>query len=351
MELTVDTRAFVGLKEGLPGGYTMRPAHRQDLEAVVEMLNEAYHELSGVNKFSTTGLDREWEMPGFNLGSDSQVVLGPDGDIVAYCDVFDLYDPHVRIFCYGKVHPDHADKGLASVLLNWAEARARCSIQLAPAEAQVMLLGNILSCDQAGHENYQKSGFSLVRESNRMSIELDRELSEPVWPDGIMVRNFVLGQDDEIMIQALRESFSDHWGFVERPFEAELVSFRHRWSNDPDFDPDLYFLAVEGDEIAGVSLCYRKIEEDPEMGWVGSLGVRRAWRRKGIGLALLLNSFQELRRIGKKRAGLGVDADNLTGATHLYEKAGMQSIPGWGWSVYAKEIRPGIDLSIQTLNK
>jgi mycothiol synthase len=351
MALAVDTRPVTGIRVGLPVGYAMRPGRGGDLQEVVEMLNKAHHQLSGVDKFTPERLGREWSMPGFNLESDSQVVLAPDGAIVAYYDVFDLYEPHVRINCYGKVHPNYADKGLASAMLKWAEARACQSIPLAPANAQVMLLGTILSFDRSGHEIYKEAGFRLVRESMRMSIDLDQELSKPVWPGKVKVRKFVMGKDDENMIHAIRESFSDHWGFVESPFEAELASFRHLWANDPNFDPDLYFLAVNGEEIAGFSLCYRKIEEDPEMGWVGSLGVRRAWRRQGIGLALLLNSFQELKRIGKKRAGLGVDAQNLTGATRLYEKAGMQPIPGWGWSTYAKELRPGVDISTQTLVK
>ncbi len=85
------------------------------------------------------------------------------------------------------------------------------------------------------------------------------------------------------------------------------------------------------------------------MGWVGSLSVRRPWRRRGLGLALLLHSFHALQERGKARVGLGVDAQNLTGATRLYEKAGMHSDPRRQWSVYEKELRPGIELSVQTM--
>ena len=58
-------------------------------------------------------------------------------------------------------------------------------------------------------------------------------------------------------------------------------------------------------------------------GWVGALGVRRAWRGRGLGKALLLQSFGEFHRRGLPRASLGVDADSPTGATRLYEQAGM----------------------------
>ena len=60
------------------------------------------------------------------------------------------------------------------------------------------------------------------------------------------------------------------------------------------------------------------------VGYVGLLGVRRPWRRKGLGEALLLRSFQAFRERGWTRGTLGVDASSPTGATRLYERAGMR---------------------------
>lgn len=59
------------------------------------------------------------------------------------------------------------------------------------------------------------------------------------------------------------------------------------------------------------------------MGWIFGLGVRRPWRRRGLGLALLRHCLGALYDRGKRRVGLGVDAQSPTGATRLYEKAGM----------------------------
>jgi ribosomal protein S18 acetylase RimI-like enzyme len=52
--------------------------------------------------------------------------------------------------------------------------------------------------------------------------------------------------------------------------------------------------------------------------------VRRPWRQRGLGLALLLHSFNNFYQRGDRAVGLGVDAQSLTGATRLYEKAGMR---------------------------
>ncbi len=80
---------------------------------------------------------------------------------------------------------------------------------------------------------------------------------------------------------------------------------------------------MDGDEIAGINLCRPQSFDDAEVGWVGTLGVRRQWRKRGMGLALLRHSFNEFYRRGKRKVGLGVDAQNLTGALRLYENAGM----------------------------
>ena len=56
------------------------------------------------------------------------------------------------------------------------------------------------------------------------------------------------------------------------------------------------------------------------------LAVRRPWRRRGLGEALLREAFVALGAAGKRRAGLGVDAENTTGAVALYKRVGMHVV-------------------------
>ncbi len=153
-----------------------------------------------------------------------------------------------------------------------------------------------------------------------MAIDLAGELPEPRLPDGLEVRTFAPGQERAVF-DAVDEAFRDSWDHVPGVFEQ----WRHWALEHEAFDPELWWLAYDGGEIAGACLC-RPYESEPDMGWVASLAVRRPWRRRGLARALLLRSFHEFRRRGFARVGLGVDADSLTGANRLYESAGMQPI-------------------------
>jgi ribosomal protein S18 acetylase RimI-like enzyme len=115
---------------------------------------------------------------------------------------------------------------------------------------------------------------------------------------------------------ALEESFAQHW-------EHRPESFDRWWGRQvakPDHDPSLWFLVRDGEEVAAVA------RNDPDRsggGWIGALGVRPGWRGRGLAKALLLHSFREFHRRGQRRVGLGVDSENATGATQLYESVGM----------------------------
>jgi len=193
------------------------------------------------------------------------------------------------------------------------------------------------------HRALQQEDFTLVRHFLTMGIDLPDTPPVPRWPDGISVRTFVLGQDERATFSVVREAFLDHWGQTPAPFEEAFEIWRYWMIDDPELDPSLLFLAMDGDEIAGVSLCRLRVSSYPGYGWVGTLGVLRPWRKRGLGLALLQHSFGELYRRGLRHAGLGVDAENLTGALRLYTKAGMH--PMRQVDVYEKELRPGVDLT------
>ena len=275
-------------------------------------------------------------------------MIAPDGSIVGHAAVWDS-EPHVRIYVAGDVHPEYKGQGIGTALCQWAEERGRQAILKAPAGTRVALLQERSSTHEAAQKLLGKQGYRSVRHSFRMVIEMNGPPPEPVVPDGITIRTFVRDQDLGALVLADRDAFQDHWGYVEHPFEEAYQEWAHWINNNPDHDPSLWFLAMDGEEIAGLSLCCPKTVEDPGMGWVDGLGVRRPWRRRGLALALLHHSFGEFYRRGKRKVGLGVDTQSLTGATRLYEKAGMHA--DRQYVMYEKELRPGKDLSTQSLKE
>ena len=336
----------------LPDNFTIRPATLDDVEAVADLLNTCSVERIGKPRTDAGEIRTDWQSPNFGLETDTLVVLAPNKEIVGHAVLWDE-SPHVRIFVVADVHPTYKGQSIGTALGQWAEERARQSIVKAPANARVVLQQETLSTDEAAQEQLRQQHYQPVRHSFRMVIEMNGSPPEPSAPDGLTIRPFVRGQEERAVVQAVREAFRDHWGFVERPFEEEYQEWMHWLENDPDCDPSLWFVAVDsngggdGNEIAGTSLCHPKMVEDPEMGWIFGLCVRRPWRRRGLALALLHHSFGEFYRRGKRKVGLGVDAQSLTGATRLYEKAGMHV--NRQFIVYEKELRPGEDLSTQSV--
>jgi ribosomal protein S18 acetylase RimI-like enzyme len=330
-----------------------RPATLDDVERVVELSNLCSMELTGLRQAEVHRYRNDWQGPTLNPETDLRLVFAADGTLVGYGGVWDA-EPHVQIHSWGTVHPAYRGQGIGSYLAAWVEARARQSIPKAPTGARVGLGQGRPVVDTVGREFLLAHGYRLIRHFTKMKIEMSERPPAPVFPTGLTVRTFAdlegsLEQRLRALILAERDIFCDHWGYVEQPMEVEYGDWRHWIEHDPDHDPTLWFLATAGDEIAGVSLCAPKTPEDPKMGYVESLGVRRPWRRQGVALALLHHSFGEFYRRSTFKVALDVDAQSLTGATRLYEKAGMHV--DRQEAIYEKELRPGTDLSTQTLSE
>jgi mycothiol synthase len=329
----------------LNGEFVVRPARMDDMEAAVAMFNACARQMYGVDEHTVEQYEGEWSDPAINLELDTRLVLDAANGRVAGCIEVWNTAPHVFSWVWGRVHPEYGRRGVGTYLMQWAEARACELVEKAPAEARVVINVGTPSVNEDAALLLYEQGYQAIRHSWTMAIDLDSPPAAPLLPAGVMVRPFRHGEEDEALYRADEEAFKDHWGHVDVPFEEGFARWLHRRDTNPDYDPSLWFVAVDGEEIAGVSLCWPRRTEDPEMGWVGTLGVRRPWRRQGLGLALLQHSFVELYGRGRRRVGLGVDASSLTGATRLYEKAGMRPIRQF--DLYEKELRPGIEMSTQ----
>ncbi len=333
----------------LPDGYRLRPAAWDDLAGVVTMLNAWSQARYGQDRFTQDLLRMEWETPNWSPETHTRVVTTSQGEILGYVEVWDVSEPPVNIWTWARVHPDHEERGIGTTLRTWADARARESIHRCPPEARVTYCAGADHTDHAARALLESLGMQHSRDFWEMRIDMTDAPAAPQWPDGIRVRSYHHEQDDVPTLRAVLDAFRDHYGFVERDWEKELERWHHSVGNDPERDDALFFLAIDesSGEIAGISLCRRKSWDNPDVAHVSTLGVRRAYRRQGLALALLQHSFGVFWQRGQPSVTLGVDADSLTGATRLYEKAGMYV--EHRFAQYEKEVRPGVDLSTVTL--
>ena len=330
------------LLNNLEEQFTIRPATMEDVDAAVELFNVCANHMIGTDEVTLSDVRTEWLLPEFDLNTSTRLVTTPEGKLVGYVEVWDINESPVKIWVWGRVHPDYEGRGIGSLLMHWAEDRARQALARVPDDLRVVMESGSHSTYEPAHRLFGDLDMTEIRHFHTMAIDLDDQPPEAQWPDGIKIRTTTGEEELREVVWAVEDAFKDHWGYVEQPIEQEYKRWLHFIQHEDDYDPTLWFLAMDGDEIAGISLCYPKGREDPEMGWVGALGVRRPWRRMGLGLALLQHSFGEFYRRGKPRAGLGVDAGSLTGATRLYERAGMKPIRQF--TTYEKELRPGRDI-------
>ena len=230
---------------------------------------------------------------------------------------------------WGRVHPDYSGNGIGTFMLQWAEQRAMKALDgLAPDLRFAPRVGIYHQATES-QKLFEDMGYGYIRSFYEMLIEMDSIPPEPLWPEGITIRTYNPETDAEAVYRADEDVFQDHFGYVEQPFEEGFERFIHMMTGHNEFDPSLWYLAMEsapqgyGNEIAGICLCRPYAYDNPDIGYVSSLGVRRSWRKRGLGLAFLQHAFGEFYRRGKRKVSLGVDAENLTGALRLYEKAGM----------------------------
>ncbi len=338
---------LASLPVGLPPGYWTRPAVLDDAEAVAALMNGCWIARTGRPTIEAGEVRADWQSPTMNLETNTRLVFAPDGSAAAVAELWDS-EPHVEGFVLVEVHPKHQGQGIGTVLARWADERGQCLLDVAPKDARVGLWQFVLSSDTATGRLLRYEGYRITRHNLRMVIDFaGPSPAPPAAPDGLLIRPFLRGQEERPLLAALREEFRDHWGYVESPFEDDFREWTHWMATSPTCDPSLYFVAVDGKQIAGTAFCQARWIEDPEAGWIHSLGVRRPWRRRGLAQALLRHCFVALYERGKRRAALGVDADSLTGATRLYESAGMRM--KFQFDRYEKEMRAGRDLSTQAV--
>jgi mycothiol synthase len=331
-DVAVAARGMQTLSVSLPSGFRLRPALNEDTAAVAAFANDETEAFIGARVVSAEWLLRNWTAPSVDREQDIAVVEAPDGRLCG-CLSVQADPPYTRVFALGMVAPPYHGRGLGAALVAENERRARRFLALADTGLRVVIHSGALADEPRVSALLAAHAYREVRRTTLMRIDFDGEPAPPAALAGIDVRPLRPDEAEELFA-AHREAFADHWGEDEDTYE----DFRHHMLDRPDFDPELWLLAWHGEELAGYLGAQEEAVEDPRRGYVALLGVRRAYRRRGVGEALLRHVFQVLFLREKHGCDLHVDADSLTGATRLYERVGMRAHPRF--ALWEKELRP-----------
>lgn len=222
---------------------------------------------------------------------------------------------------WGQVHPDWRRRGLGTALLRWSEERQARVAATHPAGIERRMESWAGESEAGRMALLQRHGYQIARYDFEMERPNLDDIPELPLPEGIELRP-ALEEHLRRIWETEVEVFRDHWGAID---DSE-ASFEQKRA-DPRRDMSLWVVAWQGDEIVGQVLNRIDREANAELGmrrgWVSSVGVRRAWRRRGIARALVAVSLRVLRDAGMTTAGLGVDAENAHGAFGVYDSVGF----------------------------
>lgn len=297
--------------------YSVRPAAMNDLNAVFDLIAKQRTIDFGSAMISTDDLQKRWET--FDLEADTLTAFA-EGELAGYAELRDGNSPFIYLATRNNID-------LGFQLLKYLEQKAAVK-----AGGKIQLATQISERNQPLLQLFASNGYTSNLSFLIMELKLTEPPASPEWADGIRVRTFDRGLDEQITYQTDEEASKDKGYHNPLSYEDWV---KRMGMNRENFDPTIWFLAYAGMDVVGVALNAR--DPEPETVWVDHLSVQREWRNKGIGKALLLHSFGEFYRRGLKTVKLSVDSKSLTNAPRLYESVGMKVAQQY--HIYKKDLQ------------
>jgi len=314
-----------------------------DAPRVAEVCNEWSIRMRGRSETSKDDVLRNWRRAGVDVATDTRVVEAPHIGILGYATFRDSFQDYAQLRGAIFMLPEHRRAEIESDLLDWISSRAEESLRRITPGKRVVLSHFALAKDRLRQDLLSSHGYRVVYHSVRMRLELPQltQAVEPRIPAGISIRSCDRSKDLPAVSAVVQEAFQEHWGFVERATEEDVDRYERWLNDDPNIDMGVWHLACAANEVVGVCLGTSSYSGDSEQAYVFTLGVREAWRGKGVGHALLVHAVDVFGARGCTVVDLDVDTANVTGALRLYERAGMRT--QWQVDEYEKELRARSD--------
>ena len=307
----------------LPGA-TWRPLAPSDAAALESIVEAARAADGGQEVRTLEDLARELTDPRAPAATNTLGLALRDGSLAGWAIVHERFHALLarRVFLDGATHPAVRGRGIGTQLLRWAIARGEETLAAQPADLPRFLEAYLEVTSTSAVALHLAHGFTAVRHYQDMRRDLGTALPAEPAVAGVRIVPYETAHSAATRL-AHNEAFADHWSTEPVPPE----DWDRDFVGDPHFRADLSLVAFAGDEVAGYSINFCS-EADWAVGnvrdaWIGQLGVRRAWRGRGLATALLVRGMAAFRAAGIDTASLGVDTENPTGAVGIYERVGF----------------------------
>ena len=313
-----------------PDVMTWRAATEADIGGIWE-LRQAMGEADHPNyRTARESIEADFALPGFEAERDSMIGFDVTGRAVAVGMVMfpARHRTIVRSLPIGGVHPDFRGRGIGRALLDWQLGRARQQL----ASSSRDLPGWILAfADQRAPQDarlFERGGLRLARHFLSMERTLSDPIDAPRAPSRVRIVPYATSMSDAVH-RARDDVFIDHWG--SQPMTDE------RWRalvGSTRFAAGLSFVALAqgcggGECVVGFVLS----SEDPGI-WhtqgftssrVDQIGVRAAWRGRGVAQSLLATQLRLSRARGLDRVTLTTDGGFQARPLTLHSSAGFRT--------------------------
>jgi mycothiol synthase len=293
------------MSSSLPDGYSLRPGCSTDVQPLTDLIVAEERAVRGESQWGAVDT-ADW-LRNLEDRGEAWIATGSDGRLAAVLGLSQR-DDHFEAWI--ALDPADFGRGLGPALVERAETRTKV-------RGGTRLHLDTFGENTAAKDLFESKGYAEERRHYLMQIDLRAPPEEASAPPGITVTTFDRDGDAHDFHSVMNDAFAGQWGFRPMPFE----DWERLRLEAPDFDSGIWFVARAGDEVAGV------LRGDPNRwgcGWIGMVAVRPRWQRCGVGTALIRRSFAVFYDRGTRCVGLGVDAENPTNATRLYERLGMR---------------------------
>jgi mycothiol synthase len=304
------------------GGFDRRPIGPKDAKAWAELLSTIRVADQGWEFFSEQDLRESFSDPSYDFARGSMAIF--DGSTMVGYGTLELRsgaDPVHEMRQDGAVHPEYRERGLGGQLLDWLEMAAVPLHEERFPGRPLSLSGACMSDNAEAVALFAAHGYRPARWFHAMVRDLSSALPEVHEPAGVEIVGFTPERSHDALV-VRNEAFHDHWGSTE-------ITIEH-WDYfmaQGAFRPAFSFLAYTDGEPVGVILSHEYESYAEATGirdlFIALIGTRSTARNRGIASALLVRALTEARAAGFTTASLEVDADSLTGALRLYERAGF----------------------------